>query len=299
MTEEKASKGLLPLFTRDSMKVLAIVHVYYHSMWEELEHCLLNIAAEDDLTLFLTFAQKNPELAKRIAELFPNCRIEVVANRGYDIWPFLYMLQQADLDDFDLLVKLHTKRDMYNGHGMKGVWTPGPVWRENLLAFCRTRENWKTAKRQFSRPRVGMISHELNCYSRKHDSCEFHYPEIEKILARMGFDMPPKGRFVAGAMFAARPKLLKSFCGLYGEEDFPVPDENHTEGLPHQLERAFGFAAYAQGYRVASYNGKILWLQEFFRKIKKFFFYRQRTSTHIRLRILGIPVMQRRHKDKS
>ena len=278
------------------MKVLAIVHVYYHSMWDELERCLLNIAAEDELTLLLTLSSSSPELEHRIRERFSKVRIEFVANRGYDIWPFLHMLEYVDLDNFDLLVKLHTKRDMHSGHHMKGVWTPGSVWRNNLLSFCSTRENWTATKRQFAQPEVGMVSHELNCYGRQHDYCQFHHPDLKNILARMGFGMPLNGRFVAGAMFAARPHLFKPLSGLYQEEDFPVPDKKHTEGLPHQLERVLGLAICAQGFKVGSFNGTNIRQKEIVRNILRFFFYKQRTSSHIRLRLLGIPVWQTRRK---
>lgn len=276
------------------MKVLAIVHVYYHSMWDELERCLLNIAADDDLTLLLTLSSPSPKLEQRIKECFPGVRIELVANKGYDIWPFLQMLELVNLDDFDLLVKLHTKREMNSRHGMKGVWTPGSVWRDNLLSFCRTLKNWTLTKVQFTQPRVGMVSHELNCYGRQHDYCQFHYPDLNNILNRMGFDMPSNGRFVAGAMFAARPHLFKPFRGLYQEEDFLVPDKTHTEGLPHQLERILGLATCAQGFTIGSFDGTNIRQKELVRNVLRFFWYRQRTSSHVRLRLLGIPVWQRR-----
>lgn len=276
------------------MKVLAIVHVYYHSMWDELERCLLNIASEDELTLALTLSSSSPELEHRIRESFPDVRIELVANRGYDIWPFLQILEQVELDDFDLLVKMHTKRDMHDSHAMKGVSTPGGVWRNNLLAFCSTQENWKSTKQLFANLATGLVTHELNCYHRKHDSCQQHYPALEELLKRIGLFLPSNGRFVAGAMFVARPNLFKVFRGYYREEDFPVPDKSHTEGLPHLLERAFGFAACAQGYKILSYNRHNILLVEFFRHCKRYFFYRQVTRNYERLRILGIPVWQKK-----
>ena len=93
------------------------------------------------------------------------------------------MLEYVDLDNFDLLVKLHTKRDMHELHRMKEVWTPGPLWREMLLAFCSTQENWKQTKQRFLSPNIGMVSHELNRYLQEHDSCQFHYTELKNLGA--------------------------------------------------------------------------------------------------------------------
>ena len=62
-----------------------------------------------------------------------------VENWGYDVSPFLAFIGKVNLDLYDFLVKLHTKRNTpkvwCNFHSYEG-----PEWRNELLSFCKTTE---------------------------------------------------------------------------------------------------------------------------------------------------------------
>ena len=41
--------------------------------------------------------------------MFNNAKIITVPNKGYDIYPFLIVLSKVKLDEYDYILKIHTK----------------------------------------------------------------------------------------------------------------------------------------------------------------------------------------------
>lgn len=81
-----------------------------------------------------------------------------MGNYGYDVALFFNVLDRLDLDCFDYVIKLHTKRDTPK------CWvnfTPfeGGQWRRSLLSFCATPEAARRTLAAFARrPRLGMVA---------------------------------------------------------------------------------------------------------------------------------------------
>ena len=276
------------------MKVLAIVHVYYKDMWNELEECLRIISTMDELTIFITTCNEDEVFSARVKTIFPEATVQSVANKGYDLWPFMYVMNQVDPSDYDILVKLHTKRDISDGSRLKGAYVSGGRWRNLLLSFCSTPENWELTRKRFQDPKTGMVAHHQLCFKQNQDPCPEHYSKLPSLLSSMGLSWPRQGRYVAGSMFATRASLFNVFRVRFSEDEFPIPDKSHTEGLPHTLERLLGFAVSAQGYRVVSWDGKSIRFEELKDSILRIFFFRQISKSYIRYRIFGIPVWQKR-----
>ena len=91
------------------MKKLAVhLHLYYLEQLDEILEKLCNLL-EIDFDLFVTMSKVDEEVKRKILNKFSNAKVFVVANRGYDIGPFIWFLHQINLDDYEYVLKVHTK----------------------------------------------------------------------------------------------------------------------------------------------------------------------------------------------
>lgn len=112
--------------------ILIHCHIYYPKLWKEFKECILNISALYRYKLFVTMVEKNSDIEDDIMKNFPNNKIEIVDNRGYDIGPFIHVLNQVNLDEYSYIIKLHTKRNVESKkEAIRQMY--GSIWRENLL----------------------------------------------------------------------------------------------------------------------------------------------------------------------
>ena len=94
--------------------ILVHLHLFYPEMWLELKTCINNIASYP-FKLYVTMVNEHQDVINDIKMSFNYPHIEIVENRGYDIGPFINIINKTNLDDYSYIVKLHTKRDMIPG----------------------------------------------------------------------------------------------------------------------------------------------------------------------------------------
>ena len=232
--------------------------MFYPEIWPELEACINNyrrVCGNENVDVVVTYPESQPEIPK-ICE-FRNVKYIAVANRGYDIGPFIYVLHNSDLDRYDYIVKLHTKRDVKDG------WVnfrhyAGGEWRKRLLSFCATREAVEKSVAAFlQQPDLGMVADRRMIDPSGIASCH-HSDFSDSAVRELG--LIPNGRTIVwGTMFMVRAQLLKPFL-KWSLEDFSAPsmDAPHRiEGLSSRAEGAFGMVINAQGYRVSDARGTV------------------------------------------
>lgn len=197
---------------------------------------------------------KNLNIESKIKKHFPNAKIILVKNIGADIWPFIVMLNSINLEDYDYIIKIHTKRFVQSKKWrmpetmfkMKGT-----KWRDYLLEFLEP-ENFKKCINSFIfDEKLGMIS---------------SYPVIIKDSEKHGADIPTclktravlkrfkyktKISYVAGTMFMARAKLFNVVKNLkLQESDFGQFESGKSNQLPHVMEQFLGSCVLGQGYEI-------------------------------------------------
>lgn len=274
--------------------ILIHIHLYYGDMWPELRTRLENILSLNHKTaLIVTLPQSDSMLTQEIEAQYPDAGIVKVPNRGYDIAPFLEVLQSVNLDDFSYVIKLHTKRDMPGDAFLKPMPYNygGSRWREYLLNFCRQEHLPRIMQRFAQESDLGMVAD----YRLIRGTREPRFVKpLGELLTRAG--LQNKGyQYVMGSMFICRASLLAPLQKLgFCAADFPAADEAHSENLSHVLERFLGLAVLAQGYRIADvFSGK--WEQSTFRRlllrIWLFIYSSKRKSSGGRvIKILKVPV---------
>ena len=90
-------------------RILVHTHIYYEFLYPELKSCLLNLS-DLDCDYFFTLVENNSNLIDDIKKTFPNSKVEVVKNLGFDLGPFVHVLNEVNLKDYSYVIKLHTKR---------------------------------------------------------------------------------------------------------------------------------------------------------------------------------------------
>lgn len=238
-------------------KFLVIVHIYYIDQVEELSNLIKALNFKDDeYDLFVSISEdKLADLD--INKYFLGAKVILSKNVGYDIWPFLNVIQHVELNNYKYLIKLHTKRNL----GYKIVYIAkkyffwGWQWRRALLSFIRRNHFVKTIEAFEKKPDLGMVNSYMlidECYASED---LFHYKfcfdEVNRILKKLDFKFQNPIRYIAGTMFICRANLLSPLKKLsYSDADFCNVDRNNENDLPHILERLFGAVVTAQGYTI-------------------------------------------------
>ena len=111
--------------SRKKIRIFCHCHVFYPELWQELKTCLLNLAAVAELKVTVTAVRELPEIQKDCQHCFPGSTFQIVPNSGYDILPFFRVYDMIEPEEFDLVLKLHTKRDY-----------PQFCYHVNYYSFC-------------------------------------------------------------------------------------------------------------------------------------------------------------------
>lgn len=280
------------------MNITAIVHVYYPERWLELSECIRNLGSET--RLIVTYGVGNEKAVEAARRDFPTATFLECENRGYDIWPFLKALKLVDFAWTDLIVKLHTKRNVDLPRRTLVGYTSlnGSAWRDGLLSFVRTPEAWNRSLRRFADPKVGLVGAKELIFKRsdaKKDEMAGSFDKAKGFIAEnWGLHTPAGARFVGGTMFAVRASLYKVLADYpFTADMFEVSAGHDTETFAHMIERLFGLVVTAQGKRVAGANGSVA-LFRIKGAIAKFLFDSRLTERRRSIRICGILVYRKK-----
>ena len=279
-------------------KVAVHLHLYYTDMWAKIADSLSNLDV-CDWDLFVTLTQSDALLSKRILEFFPQAKIFVVENRGFDVGPFIYFLHQIDLSDYDFVLKLHTKNDKSGCDSqINKYWLSREMW--TSLMYQSLISDRRTVLRNlhlFDKDAdCGMIASRYlitSDFGASKNVCRGVLSAMKNLTGRY----PSKITFAAGTMFAVRAKLLEPIKNAYSLQDFALSDSAVKDGtLAHVLERVFGCMVVAQGYKIkgSSHNWKFETAQPL-KRLKHFVWNTKTTAREYRLvKICRIPVYHRR-----
>ena len=145
-------------------KILIHVHVYYVKSWYKIEKCLKKIMADksNEVKILTTVSAviDDSDLYKIEKTRIPNMSLIRVPNDGYDIQPFFLLLKSVSLEQYDYLIKLHTKNDVY-GIDVKsnGRYISRAQWSNFLMdAIASTPKAFKeNINKMQADPAIGMI----------------------------------------------------------------------------------------------------------------------------------------------
>ena len=282
------------------MQICVLLHLSYTEMLEEMLDVIANLSADENVEydLLVTMCREDEMVARQLYAFKDNTKILYVPNRGYDIAPFLTAIKTIDLQKYDYIIKLHSKRTLTSPAYLPTCCLKGDEWRRKLVEFMASPRHFKQTLKCFAKhPEIGMVTApELIITAGKEDKVAT--TTATEIIRQMGLNLKEK-KFVAGTMFMARAKLFKLWQMLpYEAQDFEEFDPNHKGGtLAHALERVLGMMIYAQGFQISAYNNKKVTpkLKASLYKLKNFLFYKRVNSKNkLHVKICKIPVYSKK-----
>lgn len=94
------------------MRVLVIYHVFYEHLSGYYLDKMRNITS-CEWSLIVTGDHLSQGTIDSIRELKNDAVFLKCNNIGYDVWPFIAGIKTVNLDDYALVIKLHTKLRLY------------------------------------------------------------------------------------------------------------------------------------------------------------------------------------------
>lgn len=272
--------------------ILVHVHIYYPEMWKELKSYLENLAAYP-YDLHVTFVENHQNIIEDIKLFKPNAKVEIVENRGFDVGPFIHVLNQVNLDDYSYLIKLHTKRDMFVGCTYNhSINVSGNRWRKYLLSFLEKKNIQKCIDNLEYNKKLGM-SGNFRLIVKKETFDEKALKECEKYLSKVDLKIK-KFAYIGGTMFIARAQLFNVIKNMNLElSDFDIPTRKVVTTKAHIFERLLGLIIEAQDCQVKDvYTSKLKqFLVRFYAPIGLFLYRKKVTSKgKVIIKICKIPV---------
>ncbi len=235
-------------------RIIVHLHLYYLDQTDMLIEKLNNIKNLCNLDLIVTMREKNPDIESKIKTSFPNAKIIMVKNVGADIWPFIVMLNSVNLDDYDYLVKIHTKRFVKVRNSRMPetkLKTTGLKWRDYLLDFFKPKNFIKCLNSFKTDKKLGMVSSypvifkDFEKYGEGNPTCL----KTRDLLNKLNYKT--KISYVSGTIFMARAKLFNVVKNLrFKESDFGEFESGISNQLPHVMEQLLCSCVLGQGYEI-------------------------------------------------
>ena len=231
------------------------LHLYYEDLLDEFIAYLKNIEVGFDL--FVTVVRESEIINEKLKKLFPNINILIVPNKGKDIGGFLEALREYNLDEYDLVLKIHTKKSLHNDKYFElirnnlGIYIEdGEYWRRELLdSIVGSPEVVNDIVSIFrNKSDVGLIGNEKYL--------SFDRDVNEDLFSKLCDDLCVENRsiFIAGTMFWIRGSVLKLLKN--SRRDFDSIDSVESS-LEHCYERIFGAIVYKSGMKIYTRNSGV------------------------------------------
>ena len=234
------------------MRIAVVMHLYYLQMYEEMKRYLRNFG-DLPFDLYATLPRENMTFSRNVERDFPGVRIIVTENIGFDVYPFLCFLREVSLDRYDVIFKIHSKKDIPFRFQLNGYNLSGSSWRECLLSsIIGSEERVRQIVDLFDKnPTVGFVGAKQLLIRDALIDQNIDMSRVEMFMEECGLAIKRK-EFLAGTMFAIRASLLQPIKDRnFKMDDFPPYYPRDWNGLPYCLERIFTFLVSAQGYEVA------------------------------------------------
>lgn len=232
-------------------KLLVHLHLYYH---EQLDYMLekLGSITDCDWDLYVTTCSLQDDVVNKILNFKKDAQIIELENAGYDLYPFTHILSLVDLNNYEFIIKIHTKKT----HTSKKIndLRYETIWRDVLISsLLENKEKFENNLKIFSSdPEVGMIGYRGVITDINKEAVE-NSPITNSLLDRLAIT-ERNGKYIAGTMFMVRAKLMQPIKNLKLKlKEFKDGNANKTGDagtLVHSLETIIGMIISHQNFSI-------------------------------------------------
>jgi len=234
-------------------KILVCLHLYYINQADMFARKIKSALSEYDYDLFVTVNNHDTETEQKFISFKPDAKFIIVKNVGADIFPFVTVLNLINLEDYDYIIKLHTKK-VYNKSDMPYIpnvftYIERRLWSDHLTSFL-TSENMEKILISFEQNKgLGMVA-DYRVILRNFKRHRKITTATRNLLKAQ--KLPCKITYPAGTMFIARASVFDLLKRLnLTESDFhEYSSGSKPMGIfifPRVMEQFIGNCANASG----------------------------------------------------
>lgn len=257
-------------------KILIHLHLFYKDQIDYFIEKINNLRPYS-FDLFVSTTEDNLKdtiLINKIRSNFPEAHIYPVPNLGWDVGPFVDLINKTDLDNYSYVIKLQSKR-------IKNCY-----FKNKDTHTCIFNQNWRNAMVDAILGSPDIVAKNLNVFQNDKNVGEIasYYVvmnhKIDKLDKMIGIkkyvdDKTASITTAVGTMFMIRADLLKKLQGYkFKITDFSKSDKNvHNGTLAHICEWLFGYITESQGYKIVSLDKNLRSdFLSFLRQIRNMFY---------------------------
>lgn len=231
-------------------KVLVCLHLFYPAAWKEIR-CYLHNLSIYNYDLYVSYPQEliPDEIIEEIRSYKNDTVFYEFENRGYDIGPFIELLNHIDLSKYDIVFKLHSKGISRPELYMYDKFFRRKEWFQQLfrgtIGILNAHRSMK--KLSVKNGKIGMVaSGNLIVKDPKHKQ-----NLVKEWCEELGIPMSFDYHFVAGTCYAERAELLRPLMDInLNLERFDVTTRGEFS-LAHAVERIACMQIEQQGYEIS------------------------------------------------
>lgn len=225
-------------------RTLCHLHIYYLDQLDYFSKKLKKIDF-DEKNLYITTDEI--QKSEKIRKYFPQAKIFITENVGYDVYPFLYVMKNVDLSVFDNVIHLHTKNTQ---RCLK--------WRNNLVeALVGNKSIYENNRRIMESENCGLLG-SVRCLVKIQDTAPESTVYLDEIMKEQGIIVDKNNRYsFYGTMFMMKTEVLKQMLALPYERDDFVEKKYETATLAHVYERLFGIFTLFSGKDIVGVESRM------------------------------------------
>ncbi len=224
----------------------AVIHAWHLSAFDEIL-ATLQASGLPCRLLVTTALEKAPEVRHLLGARGMSAELEIVANRGRDILPFLRVANRLLDEGEDVVLKLHTKQSLHRRDGDR--------WRDELLKGLLAPDRALKIFHAFaSDPMLGMVAPDGHVQPLSY-YWGGNQQNVDYLATRIGIAAPvaESDTFVAGSMFWVRLRALRPLLDAHLDEWEFEREAGQVDGtFAHAVERIFALCVRHQGLLLQS-----------------------------------------------
>ncbi|TJV06779.1 MAG: hypothetical protein E5Y12_03415 [Mesorhizobium sp.] len=230
------------------VEVAVIVHIHYIEMVSDISDLLRNIIVPFDVYVTTTSEGFCSRIFSEFSYLAQSVSIYCSENRGRDIGPFVSVYRSGALDQYQAVLKIHSKKSTYSANGV--------LWRDKLygsvagdsLTVLRSVELIKSGDVGIVGPHRYYLTND-RFWGANRETVRRLLEEMTAFPAEENLELG----FFAGSMFWFAPKALTPLKNV-PEDSLNFESENGQQDgtLAHAIERVFCPLVRSQGFAASS-----------------------------------------------
>ncbi len=225
------------------LKIAIHIHLFYAELTGHFIRLLKNFPYKFKL-IITSCSELSPSVKEKFQETFHDVEFCVVANKGRDLGAFIHALNEFHLEQYDLIIKLHSKSN--KGQKLISPWLINNhqvlnrrYWR-NSMEYALIGNKTKSAElvKLFENGKTGLAGAKRFFTENTRNTNEIETSATFAVCEKLS--TVKKIAFFAGTIFAVKGEILTPLKAFSIDDFKSINESSENTSLEYCLERIFG-----------------------------------------------------------